>query len=462
MGYNFRCVNYKKIIIFFYNLFIFCSFFARVQDNSPLKIEGALLVTPELFMECKAKKKWPNICYVSLVQITAEQRTKVALDKSKKISKETGQPEGKIEGEKKNYPVKVLLCEEKRSSQNFSWQIESSDGFLLSDITKDTKLFYFTANKLIVTIKSGFIYVNNKRYLRKNLKIYPKSGYLSFGGNAYQGNFLITFDKDNIYLINKLDLEDYVFAVLRSESWPGWPIEVNKVFSIAIRTYVVYRVRQAKKCNRLYHVKNDNSHQTYYGHEFKKRNSDALRKAVEQTKGILLAYNSEIIDPMYDSCCGSIIPSHIENKVDFEKAPYLCRDYPCKYCQKCSLYNWKVCYTLKQLEKILSSQCPHIKNIRSLWVSKKDKAGLVKEITIRCTGHTYKISGDKLYTFLKKVKSFCFNIKRSGKTITMNGHGYGHHIGLCQWGARQMVRELFDYKQILAFYYPGTSFVRLS
>jgi len=391
--------------------------------------------------------------------------------------------EPKVEYKEKKYPVKVLLLE-KECKNNPSWEITSSDGFLLSDITKDTKLFYFKSSILTVSVKDNFIYVNNKKYLRKNLKIYPKSGFLSFRGNSYQGSFLITFDeksnkekskknnkknKNKIYLINKLDLEDYVFAVLRSESWPGWPIEVNKVFAIAIRTYVVYRVRQAKKCKRVYHVRNDNSHQTYHGHEFKKRNSDVLRKSVEQTRGLLLAYNGEIIDPMYDSCCGSIIPANIEgqggDKFNIKIAPYLCREYPCQYCKKCSLYNWEVSYTLEQLDKILSFHCPYLKNIRSMWVSKKDKAGLVKEITIQCVKQgakrIYKISGDKLYAFLKEVKSFCFDIKKNGKAIIMNGRGYGHHIGLCQWGARQMVRELFDYKQILAYYYPGTGFVRL-
>ena len=97
-----------------------------------------------------------------------------------------------------------------------------------------------------------------------------------------------------------------------------------------------------------------------------------------------------------------------------------------------------------------------------LWVSKTDKAGIVKGVTIRGNRFSWSIIGDKLYSLLKDVKSFCFDIKKTGDNICLTGRGYGHHIGLCQWGARQMVRELKDYKEILQFYYPGTDFMWLS
>jgi len=363
--------------------------------------------------------------------------------------------------ERSNYFVRVLLNEKKITDQ-VSWKIESEDGFFLADTSKNSKVFYFKSDILVIQVKSNFIYVNGRKYMKKQLKIAPKSGSLSFDGNSYQGDFIVALDKKNILLVNKLGLEDYIFAVLRSESWPGWPIEVNKAFSVAIRSYVISRIKEAKKCSRLYHVKNNNSHQTYHGHEYMNRNSENLRKAVKQTEGIFLTYNNEPIEALYDSCCGGVIPAHISGKIDFKKAPYLKRNYPCPYCGKCSLYSWEVTYTLDELEKVLSKECPLIKNIKSIWISKKDKAGLVKEVTIRCARRFFKISGEKLYSFLKAVKSFCFTIKKRGQTVIMRGKGYGHHIGLCQWGARQMVRELCDYKQILQFYYPDTQLVKLS
>ena len=361
---------------------------------------------------------------------------------------------------KRHYSVRVLLGEEKIKNLA-SWRISSQEGFLLADTTENSKVFYFKSDVLDIKVKDGFLCVNDRKYVRKQLKVAPKSGTLSFDAHSYQGNFIIALDKEDVLLINTLDLEDYVFAVLRSESWPGWPIEVNKALAVAVRSYVISKVREAKKRKRLFHVKNNNSHQTYRGHEYMKRKSENLRMAVCQTKGVFLTYNDQPIDALYDSCCGGVIPAHISGKINFKKAPYLKRSYPCHYCSKCSLYSWQVEYTLEQLEGILSKKCPLLKDIKSIWISKKDKAGLVKEVTVRCVHCTFKISGEKLYSFLKAVKSFCFSVKKRGDTVTIKGKGYGHHIGLCQWGARQMVRELCDYKQILQFYYPETQLAKL-
>jgi len=361
----------------------------------------------------------------------------------------------------KKYNVMVLLKEKKIDDLCF-WKIFSGNGFLVSDPRDGSTVFHFPAKELHVKVKGKYIYLGEKKFLRSQVRILPKKGDIFFNGNHYQGSFNIVLNEKKIYLINCLELEDYVFSVLRSESWPGWPLEVNKVFSVAIRSYVISKIGEAKKLQLPYHVKNTNIHQTYNGYKFMVRNSTLLRKAVNQTKGIFLAYNNEPVVAMFDSCCGGVIPSLIEDGVDFVKAPYLARDYPCKYCRKCSLYKWKVEYTLSQLENILNNKCPHIKNIKSIWVSKKDKAGLVKEVSIRGRKKTWKISGDKLYSLLKDVKSFCFSIKKRGKKVFLNGKGFGHHVGICQWGVRQMVREFWDYKRILKFYYPGTSFVCLS
>ena len=249
---------------------------------------------------------------------------------------------------------------------------------------------------------------------------------------------------------------------MRSESWPGWPLEVNKVFAVAMRSYVIAKVKEAKTSKKLYHIKNNSSHQTYKGHTFMKRNSALLKKAVDQTKGMFLAYENKPIIAMFDSCCGGVETTLIEGKVDFKKAPYLARKKICTYCKKCSLYNWEACYDLLQLEDKLSSFDPEIKYMKSICVTKKDQAGVVKEITIECAKKTCKIAGEKLYALLKNVKSFCFDIEKKGENVVLKGRGYGHHLGLCQWGARQMVRELWDYKSILQFYYPGTTLMQLT
>ena len=99
--------------------------------------------------------------------------------------------------------------------------------------------------------------------------------------------------------------------------------------------------------------------------------------------------------------------------------------------------------------------------LSDIHVTKKDKAGLVMDVMIKNAKHTIIIPGKKLYSLMQEVKSFYFDVhKKSGK-IMFTGRGFGHHIGLCQWGARYMVRDGWDYKSILRFYYPGAYFMHL-
>lgn len=72
------------------------------------------------------------------------------------------------------------------------------------------------------------------------------------------------------------------------------------------------------------------------------------------------------------------------------------------------------------------------------------------------------ISGEKMYSVFKEIKSFYFNVSKKGEKILFTGRGYGHHRGLCQWGAHEMVRHGWNHEKILEFYYPGTEFAKLT
>ena len=75
-------------------------------------------------------------------------------------------------------------------------------------------------------------------------------------------------------------------------------------------------------------------------------------------------------------------------------------------------------------------------------------------------GHDYLVRVSNNYN-LSPSASTIFTIKKEKDTFTLNGRGYGHHLGLCQWGAREMVRDGWDYRRILKFYYPGITFKKI-
>lgn len=353
----------------------------------------------------------------------------------------------------KSFIIRVLL---QSLDINQHIVLESEHGFSLWDKSKPDVKMYSDGKKCVLLHKKTGLICNKKKVKPEFLCIASHDGHIVFQGKKYQGIFLFVNTGQKVLVINLLNLEDYVFSVLKTESWPGWPLEVNKVFAIASRSYALAMMLQAKKTKRHYDVKNSNIHQTYTGvHQCK-----VIKKAVEQTKGVFLTYKKQPIIAMFDCCCGGIIPAHIED-VNFNDAPYLARSYPCHYCKACSLYAWKCEYDIRHLEDHISKIHGRIKRLRDFTITNRDKAGLVLKVDIKNGTKPLLLSGKQTYSLLKEVKSFYFKTRRSGNKIIFEGNGYGHHLGLCQWGARQMVRDGYDYKQILQFYYPHTVLMKL-
>lgn len=353
--------------------------------------------------------------------------------------------------------MRVLLTEQKTLGIH-SWVISSSDGFIIDGRKPSAGKVNVPAKTVNICARDGSFYLNGKRFARKQICISSRKGLLRFGDNAYKGLFLLVFDRNGVaQLINRVDMEDYVFAVLRSESWPGWPLEVNKVFAVATRTYVLSKIRESQKTKQLYHIKNTKVHQTYCGHDFMVRNSRVLQQAVDETKGLLLVHDGKPIVAMFDSCCGGIIPANMEG-VDFDKAPYLARLYPCKHCKRCRLYRWETEYDIDQWTCFLRKAFPKLQRMCGIKITRRDGAGVIQEVEVVDKKRSFTMSGKKMYSLLDDVKSYHFSICKKGKNIQLKGRGFGHHIGLCQWGAREMVRDGWDYRKILSFYYPGVTF----
>src|SRR5438477_762540 len=248
--------------------------------------------------------------------------------------------------------VRVLLAKAENATET-EWKLSSPQGFLVQLQDNDGKIKKtMCMSDLHIKIKKGSLWCNGKRVTR-TLQIRCLNGHCECNGIVYDGDFTITQHKDVFLCINQVELEDYITAVLRTESWPGWPLEVNKVFAIACRSYVMFKVLEAQKSGRPYHVKNTNAHQTYRG----KHTLPMLKMAVEQTRGIVLGFKGAPILAMFDCCCGGIIPAHIED-FDFNKAPYLARTYACTFCKQSSLYSWHVSYEHSLFESLIQLHVP--------------------------------------------------------------------------------------------------------
>jgi stage II sporulation protein D len=312
--------------------------------------------------------------------------------------------------------------------------------------------------ELQVAIKNKQIFINNKPYLHQEPLIITSSddNDLKLDGFSYNGYFRLVENDGELMVINYLDLEDYVSSVLKTEGWPGWALPFYNVQAIISRTYAldkIYKNRQNKKS--VFDICNTNLHQTYKG----SHDIDYIKKAVEETKGLFLVFNEKPIDAMYDCCCGGVNPAHISD-MPHKTAPYLCRDEPCRFCKNTKIYNWQTRIKLPDLINKLKSKFPKIKNIARITLE-KDKAKIVKKIKIFDNRKSYIITGKEFYSFFKDVKSFIFDINLEDKFLNVVGRGYGHHRGLCQWGAHEMIKQNFSCQDVLEFYYPKAKLKRI-
>jgi stage II sporulation protein D len=326
---------------------------------------------------------------------------------------------------------------------------------LYDDVTSLKKINNVVALK--VQQKKGQLFVNGKKYRQHKLYVASQDGHMRCDDRHYDGIISLVLYKHELLIINEVPLEEYICSVLRTESWPGWPLEVNKLFAITSRTYVISMIDEAKKTGRLYDVHNCNRHQTYQGVHDKK----ILKDAVKQTEGVIMTYNKKPIIAMFDSCCGGVVPADMQG-VNFTDAPYLARTAACTYCTHCKIYSWQASFSYEELTAKLKQYLPKKARVTNIVITKHDKAGLAQQLLIQCGSKKTYIDGKQLYSAFKEIKSFCYTITKDKKGITFNGRGYGHHIGLCQWGAREMVRCGFDYRSILKFYYPEIRIEKLS
>jgi stage II sporulation protein D len=352
--------------------------------------------------------------------------------------------------------IRVLLA--KLTEESASFSVQSPDGFIVTCLTVPDCESEFDEQELIVSSEKKGLFVNKRLVKDRAIKITPRDGYLNFGGNEFYGDFILIQQGSDFFFINHVDLEKYVACVLRCESWPGWPLEVNKAFAITCRTYAVHKVVEAHKKEKkpLYDIRATNAHQTYKG----KHTHSTIYQAIDETNGIIMTWNKVPIDAMYDSCCGGVVPSKIKNFPP-KHAPYLARSYACSYCNTCFLYAWKTSYSTQELGELLSKKLGRKTIVRDVVIEKKDAAGLPQVIAFKTPREWVKLSGKEMYSLCKNIKSMAYTITKKGQHFIIEGKGFGHNRGLCQWGARRMIKEGWQCEEVLRFYYPGIEFKKM-
>ncbi len=268
-------------------------------------------------------------------------------------------------------------------------------------------------------------------------------GDLLMNGTHYTGNLEVWKGEKGLYIINELPLEDYVESVVASEVGASWDLEALKAQAVISRTYAVYR--KIASGNVRYHLTSSVLHQVYKGNS----PNIQIAYAVRETAGEILTYEGKPIEALYHSTSGG----RTENPEEvFGKSyPYLKSVE--SNCELSPYWMWERKIPKEEIEKALN-----MKGIKGVTIHSYTSTGRAKELLIEKESDQTVLKATEFRKLLgwSRLPSTNFTIKVNGNSITFEGKGYGHGVGLCQWSALQMAKEGKSYKEILSFFYPGT------
>ncbi len=274
----------------------------------------------------------------------------------------------------------------------------------------------------------------------------------------YRGQIAVSPSKSGMLLVNEIDLEDYVRGVLPSEMPSSFNLEALKAQAVAARTFAW--VNRGKHSAHGYDLCDLSDCQVYLGAGCEKPSTS---KATEETTGLVMSHGGKVIWAQYSADCGGTTQ-------DGGK-PYLCSvvDRPNgsdrDFCEH-NGHIWTISWPVAEFERLLAKLNPDIKRLKSLAVVETDSAGRVKTLKVDTDKSSFTFTGTQIrrHLGLSTVKSTAFTVRIENGQVVFDGKGFGHGIGLCQWGANGMASPPHNcaFEQILKHYYQGVQIVHVS
>lgn len=271
--------------------------------------------------------------------------------------------------------------------------------------------------------------------------------------------------------IEYIPLEEYIKGVVAAEMPASFDIEAIKAQAVAARTYAYKRSKKAGGMGCSLHPKADVCDSIHCQAWINKK--DMLKKwgifsfyhyiskinqAVDATSGIIILYNDEPIDPLFFSTSNG----RTENSEDVFKntAPYL-RSVKSPGEEISPKFSAVVKIPVKKIVEKLKKKWPDIKIDdkkleNQLKVLEMSKGGRIKKMQVG----NKTIKGSE-FRMLFNLNSADFKWERSGNTIKFTTKGYGHGVGMSQYGANVMAKKGGDFKDILKYYYSDVELKRV-
>jgi len=302
---------------------------------------------------------------------------------------------------------------------------------------------------------SGALTVNGSKITGSRIAFFSDNGVLSVNSRTYRGKIEVIREQKGLLVVNELPLEFYVAGLINQEISSKWPIEVVKAQAVIARTYAMYR--KQKRVTGDYHVEATVADQVYAGSMTEDERS---LYAVKETIGEVLTYNGELALTVYHSNSGGMTED--AKNIWGKDYPYL-RQVKSLFDKDSSHFSWILNMSPQSVEAALKDAGYSISDIQNIIPVYTTNSGRVIKVMMHYAGGKLEMSGEDLRKAVgyDKLKSTMFTVEIVNSSFVFNGKGYGHGVGLSQWGAKGMAEKGYTYTEILEHFYPGTRIERI-
>ena len=309
----------------------------------------------------------------------------------------------------------------------------------------------------------------------------PNSPFVLWSGKRYRGELIISATDSGLLVVNRLPMDDYLRGVVPLEIGNRTAAEFAAVQAqaVAARTYAYKHLNNARAFD-MYSTVQD---QVYGGVDAEKPQADS---AIMTTRDIVVLYAGQPISTPYHSTCGGTTAAVTEVWYSQPDEPYL-RPVSDKipgsdrfYCDASPRFRWTASFDGPSLRAVMEKYLATYTNAPKAGVGRitdireegRTPSGRVAALTVQTDSGSYRLRANDIRFVLRDPKgailnSTFFNFTREigggeVSSLNVNGRGYGHGIGMCQWGAIGRARAGQNFRTILETYYTGTTIGRIA
>jgi stage II sporulation protein D len=274
---------------------------------------------------------------------------------------------------------------------------------------------------------------------------------IKLNGREYAAPLDVMRNGEGLAVVTELPLEDYLVGVLRAESSEKWPLEALRAQAIVARTYAAYH--RALNAGKPYHIVASTAHQQFVGNVPR---TSPMWGAVTETAGQVLRWEGELFPAFYHTASGGY--------TEDPRMVFAARNMPAlkpvrdEFSGGSPHAAWTFDIRLTDLSEILRRNDVGVGAVTAVEVSERTPSLRAAAVVVHGSRGSTRLRGNDFRRMLgyDTFKSTLFAVAVDGEWARFAGRGYGHGVGMSQWGAKSMAERGYTARQILEFYYPGS------